>query len=71
MANELKALPGDPVEAEIDDIIAEFDGDPRKAIRALLHDIGVLAADAEASTSRGYVRGKVIRLKARRDAPQR
>lgn len=68
MTNDSKAaVPApDPVEVEIDAILLEFGGDPRKAIRALLHDLTVLAEDAEASTSRGFVRGKVVRLKARR-----
>jgi hypothetical protein len=48
---------------EIDALLAEFGGDPRAVIAALLHDLAVLAQDAEASTSRGYVRGRVVRLK--------
>ena len=50
--------PPDPTEAEVDAIIAECGGDVRAAIRALLHDIAVLAADFAASVSRGYVRGR-------------
>ena len=45
---------------EIDAIIQECGGDPREAIRALLHDLAVLAMDAEASVSRGYVRGRLL-----------
>ena len=45
---------------EIDPIIEESGGDPREAIRALLHDLAVLAMDAEASVSRGYVRGRLL-----------
>jgi hypothetical protein len=45
---------------EIDAIISECGGDPREAIRALLHDLAALAIDAEASVSRGYVRGRVL-----------
>ncbi len=30
---------------EVEAVLAEFDGDPRKAIRALLDDIAVLADD--------------------------
>jgi hypothetical protein len=45
---------------EIDAIIAEFDGDPRAAIRALLHDLATLAADSEAAVSRGFVRGRLL-----------
>jgi hypothetical protein len=44
------------VECEIDDLIAEH-GSERAAIRALLHEMTVLLADADRSTSRGYLRG--------------
>ena len=43
-------------EAAVDALIAEFGGDPRTAILALLHDIDVLARDFEASVSRGFVK---------------
>ena len=42
---------------DIDHVLAEFDGDARAAIGALLHDLGALAADAQAVVSKGYVRG--------------
>ena len=45
---------------EIDAIIQECGGDPREAIRALLHDLAALAIDADASVSRGYVRGRLL-----------
>ena len=48
---------------EIDAIIAEFGGDPRAAIRALLHDLTELALDSEAAVSRGYVRGNLLPFK--------
>jgi hypothetical protein len=48
---------------EVDAVLAEFGGDARAAIAALLHDLHTLALDAEASTSRGYVRGNVVRLR--------
>ena len=51
------------IEAEIDALIAEFGGDSRAAIAALLHDLAVLAMDAYENTSRGYVRGKVVRMR--------
>jgi predicted HD phosphohydrolase len=51
------------IEAEIDALIAEFGGDSRAAIAALLHDLAVLAMDANENTSRGYVRGKVVRMR--------
>lgn len=48
--------PSYPSEADIDAVLEEFAGDARAAIRALLHDIGALAADYDRSVSRGYVR---------------
>ena len=53
----------DVIEEEIDALIAEF-GSARAAIRALLHDLGVLAADMNASTSRGYTRSKVVEIRS-------
>ena len=53
----------DPSDEEIDAIIAEFGGDPRVAIRALLHDLTELALDSEAAVSRGYVRGNLLPFK--------
>jgi hypothetical protein len=50
---------------EVDAIISEFQGDPREAIRALLHDIDVLASDALRAVSKGYVRGFFPRMKER------
>ena len=47
-----------PTEAEIDVVVAEFDGDLRATIRALLHDLAVLALDGAVAVSRGYVRGR-------------
>ena len=55
-----------PTEADIDSLLAEFHGDARQAIRALLHDLAVLAADYESSVSKGYVRGEVPSLPLRR-----
>jgi len=48
-----------PTEADVDAILEEFGGDARKAIRALLHDLLVLAADYETSVSKGFVRGRL------------
>ena len=45
-----------PTEVDIDDLLKEFGGDPRVAIRALLQDVDALASDYEASVSKGYVR---------------
>lgn len=50
----------------VDAVLAEFDGDPRAAIKALLHDIAVLAGDFETSVSKGFVRGDVPRLELKR-----
>ena len=50
----------DQGEAEIDALLAEHNGDARAAIRALLHDLEVLARDAEA-VSWGYVRARPSR----------
>ena len=52
-------------EAEVDAVLAEFGGDARAAIRALLHDLAVLASDYEASVSRGYVRGERAKTRKR------
>jgi hypothetical protein len=43
-------------------VLSEFKGDAREAIRALLHDLVILAADYESSVSYGYVRGDIPRL---------
>jgi hypothetical protein len=51
---------------EIDGIIAECGG-AREAIRALLHDLAVLATDAEASVSHGYVRGRLLRIRLKEE----
>ena len=48
----------EPTEAEIDAVVEELGGDLRAAIRALLHDLAVLALDRALTVSRGYVRGR-------------
>jgi hypothetical protein len=55
-----------PSEAELDAVLAEFNHDPRAAIRALLVDLDMLARDVQAVTSRGYVRGRTPALRQRR-----
>lgn len=45
-----------PSEAEIDAVVAEFGGDLRAALRALMADIRTLAEDRDRAVSRGYVR---------------
>lgn len=42
---------------DVDAVLAEFDGDAREAIRALLTDLDTLARDADRLVSHGYVRG--------------
>lgn len=65
---------GEPTDAEVDVVIAEFGGDPRAAIRALLHDLAALALDRALTVSRGYVRGRglpgVIERETRGSNPQ-
>ncbi len=53
-----------PTERDVDDVLEEFGGDARAAIRALLHDLHLLAADYERSVSQGFVRGTAA-MKAR------
>lgn len=55
-----------PTEADVDDVIAEFDGDARAAVKALLADLDVLAGDYTADVSYGYVRGGVPKIVLRR-----
>lgn len=43
---------------DVDEVLAEFAGDPREAIKALLHDLDALARDADRLVSHGYVRGR-------------
>lgn len=45
---------------DIDAAIAEAGGDPREAVRALLHDIAVLALDHARSVSSGYRRQRMF-----------
>ena len=55
-----------PNDADVDAVIDEFGGDMREAIRALLHDLAVLAHDFEAEVSHGFVRGGVLRVMLKR-----
>lgn len=50
----------DATDEEIDAVVAEFGGDYRDAIRALLHDLTQLALDSEAAVSKGFVRGRLM-----------
>lgn len=42
---------------EVDAVLYEAKGNPREAIRMLLHDLAVMASDADRLVSHGYVRG--------------
>ena len=53
------------LQAEVDALLAEFDGDPRAVIVALLHDLDILARDSASNVSRGYVRGRIVAIKFR------
>jgi hypothetical protein len=58
MSAQVARIPIPPVtEDEIDEVLAEFGGDAREAIRALLHDQAALVTDAEQAVSRGFLRG--------------
>lgn len=43
---------------EVDAVLEEAAGDSREAIRMLLRDLAVMAADADAASSRGFLRGR-------------
>lgn len=45
-------------EEEIDAALYEAKGDAREAIRMLLRDLAVMAMDADAATSRGFLQGR-------------
>ncbi len=44
------------IEAEIEELLTDFNGDSRAVIRALLHDMDVIVRDYEATISKGYAR---------------
>jgi hypothetical protein len=67
MSGESERTTGvEAADEEVDAVIAEFGGDPRQAIRALLHDLAELAADSHAAISHGYVRGRLLPFQTRR-----
>jgi hypothetical protein len=45
-------------EEEIDAVLYEAKGDPREAIRSLIRDLAIMAMDADAATSRGFLQGR-------------
>lgn len=47
-----------PMELQIDTVLAEFDGDARAAIGALLHNRDELLRDADRAASLGFLRGR-------------
>ena len=49
-------------EEDVDAVLEEFGGDHRAAIRALLHDLDVLARDHAATVSHGFVRGEFLQV---------
>lgn len=51
-------LPYEPSDEEIDTVLAEFEGDPRRAIAGLLKDLATLASDQARVVSYGYLRGR-------------
>jgi hypothetical protein len=65
MAEAAEHVAIDATDEEIDALVAEFDGDPREAIGALLHDLTELAIDSKAAISRGYVRGELLPFRLR------
>jgi hypothetical protein len=72
MAEPAERVLIEATDAEINAVIEEFGGDPRLAIRAILHDLTQLAIDAGASVSRGYVRGRLLPFQTpakRQEAP--
>jgi hypothetical protein len=58
-----------PEEADVEAVIEEFGGDARAALRAVLHDLAVLAADYESCVSKGFVRGRLAGQKPGAVAP--
>jgi hypothetical protein len=50
-------------DSDIESLLMEFEGNPKEAIRALLHDLAVLADDRDNSVSYGYVRGQLFNNK--------
>lgn len=59
--------PAYPTDVDVDAIVAEFKGDARAAIKALLADLDALARDRNSSVSFGYVYGRlaVVRSKSK------
>ena len=60
--------PSFPTDEDVDAVLSEFGGDARATIRALLHDVAILAEDYEATVSRGFVRGAIPQIVLKRKA---
>lgn len=63
---DLDHEPSYPADSDVDAVLYEFKGDAREAIRALLSDLALLAADYEADVSRGFVRSTLPWMAGRR-----
>ena len=48
---------------DVENLLLEFGGNSKEAIRALLHDLAILAEDRDNSVSFGYVRGQLFNNK--------
>lgn len=53
---EPESVVDETTDTEIDAVLHEFNGNPREAIGALLHDLKMLAEDSNRKVSMGYVR---------------
>jgi hypothetical protein len=62
--NEQPATTERNEDEEIEQLLLEFNGDYRAALRAVLHDLEVLARDHGKDVSRGYVRGHMWHFNA-------
>lgn len=61
LSSKIRSTPSVVIEdSDIENLLLEFDGNPKEAIRALLHDLAVLADDRDNSVSFGYVRGHLF-----------
>ena len=61
LSSKIPSIPSIVIEdSDIENLLLEFDGNPKEAIRALLHDLAVLADDRDNSVSFGYVRGQLF-----------
>ena len=60
LSSKIPSIPSIVIEdSDIEEVLAEFGGNSKEAIRALLYDLAVLAEDRDTSVSFGYVRGRL------------